>query len=649
MRSLPIAPLLPRPPKLPPNLEAGKPAEITAAALLSALAFFGVLVVLPRQALAQSDSDETVPVAFEADKVRFDPKLRGLGASGHVRVDQSPFHLTSDELKLRRVGIGVELEGEGKLAFCDCPQAALAVRFSGATVAPPHDVILHDPVLEVLGVPLAWAPAVWLRSPAQFGLLPPDIAWRGEDGFFAGGGLHIPWSKGDAERGIDLRGGGYVKGGVAVEMAARTATTSTRLRWDRFHGDDGLAIAAFGSTAIVARTGGMDSVAWDVSALRGNRAVQAATDVGAAAQPFDRAQGEAQWRWGGWTFASGVRAAARRGGDWLDFGVGGPTLTARLSDAIAGAGAYDVTFEGGQLAGAGLGATSFARSDAGALLATRMGPFGTSLVARALGGVANDVAHFGMDGAAQARMAISLPLARSYPSPDATDPWVHTTEPHLEVAAGASRDSGVLMPVGRLTPIPDGWAWVVGGGWANVVGRWGARTTAELDETLGVVGDDRHAVPALRARGSVDAPWLGLGAELARVVGSLQAGGALLANLRLGPASGLHVATHVAQRDGIDPILARALVDPSLEPPTGFLAARGWTGGARAALPLGSRVTAQGGADVDMGARELVAALGSLELHDPCRCVILRATAAHRIGRGGLDVWVSVDLPPTAR
>jgi hypothetical protein len=48
---------------------------------------------------------------------------------------------------------------------------------------------------------------------------------------------------------------------------------------------------------------------------------------------------------------------------------------------------------------------------------------------------------------------------------------------------------------------------------------------------------------------------------------------------------------------------------------------------------------------VDLDAGELVAALGSLELHDPCNCVVVRATAAHRIGRGGVDAWVSVDLP----
>ena len=42
---------------------------------------------------------------------------------------------------------------------------------------------------------------------------------------------------------------------------------------------------------------------------------------------------------------------------------------------------------------------------------------------------------------------------------------------------------------------------------------------------------------------------------------------------------------------------------------------------------------------------QLVAAVGALELHDPCGCVVVRATAAHRIGRDGVDVWLTVDLP----
>jgi hypothetical protein len=238
-------------------------------------------------------------------------------------------------------------------------------------------------------------------------------------------------------------------------------------------------------------------------------------------------------------------------------------------------------------------------------------------------------------------------MTRGYASADDGDPWKHRTEPRLEVAAVATHAAGVLVtPAGRGMTAPSGVAWIAGGGWSNAVARWGSRAAAELDAAAGAVGNDRLAYPALRARASMSGPWVGLFADLGRVVTSPGGeGGALVTGARLGPSQGLHVAAHVAERDGIDPVLARALADAPLEPSSGFLAAPGWTGGARLGVPLGARVTTRAGADVDLVARELVAAIGSLELHDPCNCVILRASAAHRIGRDGVDIWVSVDLP----
>jgi hypothetical protein len=139
--------------------------------------------------------------------VRFDGRTRALVVSGRVRVDQPPFFFTGDSLELRRVPIGVELRGHGAVGLCPCLGTPLAVRFSQATVAPPHDVFLQNPVLEVFGVPIAWLPIFWLRSPGRVGLLPPEVAWRGGDGLFAGGGVHLPWVQGDMQRGLDSRFG----------------------------------------------------------------------------------------------------------------------------------------------------------------------------------------------------------------------------------------------------------------------------------------------------------------------------------------------------------------------------------------------------------------------------------------------------------
>ncbi len=621
----------------------------TALACLSA-----AILARPAPAHAQETLEPAnLPVAFSADELHLDTRLQALDATGHVRVDQPPFHLSSESLQLWRVPIGVQLDGSGKLAFCPCLGAPLAIRFTGATVAPPHDVILRNPVLEVFGIPLAWAPVFWLRSPGRVGLLPPDVAWRGADGFFAGGGVHVPWRNGDAAHGFDLRAGAYFDGGAVVDGRLWTSATDTHVRWDDLRGNAGLAIEAHGATAI-ANGDRVDSVAWEVDALRGARAVQATTDLDAAAKPFDRATAQAAWRPDGWIIGSQIRAVALRGSFVLDDGVVGPVLDVRRAGAIGNAGAYDATVEGGQVAGGGFGATSFARAEGGALLATRLGAAGASLALRGLGDVADDGVREGVDGVAQLRAALTLPLASEYASEDASDPWVHRTEPRLEAAVVAAHTDGVLVvPAGRGAPDSTGeeTAWITAVGWTNTVGRSGSRAGMDIDVAGGTIGDDDSVRPLLRAVATIGGPWVALRADFARVlqVASLDAGapsgGAFIASARLGPESGLHVAAHAAERDGVDPYVARALVDVPFEAASGFLAAPGWTGGAGVGIPFGPRITARGGADVDLDAGELVAALGSLELHDPCNCVVVRATAAHRIGREGIDAWVSVDLP----
>lgn len=584
-------------------------------------------------------------VSFEAETVHLDGPSQRLDVSGHVRVDEPPFHLTSPALTLLRLPVGVKLEGQGRVSFCPCLGTPLAVRFSEATVAPPHDLILKDPVLELFGVPLAWLPVVWLRSAGRVGLLPPDLEWRGRDGFFAGAGVHVPWRNGDVSEGISIRAGGYVEGGVAVETALLTNTTSTRIRWDRLRGEDGLSIAARGST-VSADDQPHESVAWRLSALRGARSVASTTDVGAAAQPFDRGAAQASWSGAGWTLASGVRTVIARGGELSQLGAGGPVITARRSEAIADVGAYDMTLEGGQVAGAGFGATSFLRGEAGAFAATRVGPIGAHLAVRGAGDLASDPVHASADGTAQARFSIDLPMARSYASGEALDPWVHTTEPRVEGAIVASHLGRELVPAGRGVFFPDGSGWVASIGWDNTVTRTSSRASADFQTAAGLAGTAQRTLPLVRARLSLEGPWAAFDADFARVFASEdEVGGVLISRARVGPALGLNVSAHVAERDHLDPQIARSLADPVLEPASGFLLSSGWSGGARVGLPLGSRVALRGGADADFLARSLVAAIAAVEVHDPCDCVVVRLSGAHRIGRSGVDVWLSIELP----
>ncbi len=610
-----------------------------------AAAGFAFVVLQLDQAAWADDPRWSSDVSFEADTVRLDGPSHSMDVSGHVRVDEPPFYLTSPALKLWRLPIGVRLEGPGLLSFCPCLGTPLAVRFSAATVAPPHDLVLKDPVLELFGVPIAWVPLLWLRSAGRVGLLPPDLEWRGRDGFFAGAGLHVPWRYGDLVQGLSIRAGAYVDGGVAVETALVTTGTSTRIRWDRFRSDDGVSIDARGSTASVEDEAG-PSASWRLNALRGGRSVVSTTDVGAAAQPFDRAEAQASWIGSGWTFGSGVRTVAVRGGDLAELGVGGPVIAVRRSEALAGAGAYDVTLEGGQLSGAGLGAITFVRGATGIFIAGRAGPLGAHVVFRGAGDVAADRAHESEEGTAEGRLVLDLPLARSYASGEALDPWVHVTEPRLEAAALASHFDDALVPMGRGVLFPEGLGGVVAAGWDNRVMRASSRAGADLEAVTGVAVTAQKSLPLVRVRVDLEGPWTALHGDFARALApAADAGGALISSARLGPASGLSLNVHVAERDRVDPSMARALLDPALEPESGFMSSSGWSGGARASVPIGSRVTLRGGADVDLEARSLVAALAGVEVHDPCNCLVARLNGAHRLGRGGVDIWLSIDLP----
>ncbi len=603
------------------------------------------MVVAAGMTAAGEARAEAPPVDLRADDVVFDARQKELDLTGNVRVDSSPFHLSSDRLRVWRSSRGVVVKGRGKLAFCPCLGTPLTVGFKGATVAPPGDLVLESPRLELYGIPVFWAPFFWLRSPARFGLLPPDVAYRGGDGFFLGEGLHLPWNPGDEKDGVDVRGGGYFNGGFAGELRLRTPASATRVRVDDLRGDFGLEVDARGAST--ADREGEPSAAWNVDMYRGARAVTATTELDAASRVFDRAGAEMAWRGGGFTFASGLAASSVRGDALERLGAAGPRVSAERSEALGSLGAYDASIEGGSYAGAGAPTLSYARARGGALLATRLGAVGASFSARGTADAAAVTSTEGYDAAGSARGELTLPLGRAYPSSRPDDPWLHRIEPRVAVSALASRGDdlfGYLPSAGGVR----GGAWVGEAGVSTALGRWGARDGFEASGALGTVGDDVTARPVARWRASASGRLIGLGAEGAHVLVDAK-GYALSARGRLGDLESLYLAMNVAGRQGVDPVMARALTDAPLEPSSGFLATEGWTGGARLGVPWGRYVTTQGGVDADLTAGEVLAARGSIELRDRCGCLAVRAMGAGRVGRPGVDVWITIDLAPGSR
>jgi hypothetical protein len=588
-----------------------------------------------------------------ADQVSFEARDRALELSGNVRIDGPPFHLRSDRIRLVRTKYGLEIDGKGTLAFCPCLGTPLTIDFDHAIVAPPGDVVISHPTLRVYDVPVFYLPYFWLRSDEKIGLLPPDIAYRGADGMFVGGGVHLPWKAHGEKQSLDLRGGAYLFDGFVADARLRTPTSFTKIRYDRLPSqstDDGVLVDSRG--AMQSKELG---VAWDVDAIRGKRGVLATTELDAAAKPWDRAAAEGALRMGPVIVAQGVRIVTRRGGGAPDVDAAGPYTSMRVAGAAASGVTYDATIEGGALRTSGLAASlgaptpetlSFARAEIGALAATSIGPLAASLTARGAGDVAAQSQREGGDRAAQARAHLGVPLARRFG--DAPDPLLHVIEPFAEAAVLHAHGDGLLeIAPGRGSSVIDGTAPITEVGVTTSLGHWARRDAFELGVAGGAAYGSNDAPapirPLVRARTAASIAWLGLSGESAWVA-TTPSGLATIGRARLGALDGVRLLANVASRSGIDPVLARLLSDAPLEPPTGLLALAGTTGGASLVVPWSRLLTTSLGADGDATNRELVAARAGIELRDRCQCVTLRANAAHRIGRSGVDVWLAFDF-----
>ena len=622
---------------------------------------FGLVVLLaPRALLARApdvDEDPThEPDPFDleaeafgtrglvrtrADTVSFDTKERSLELSGDVRIDAAPFHLRSERIRLSRTKWGIEADGGGRLAFCPCLGTPLTIEFERAIVAPPGELILQKPKLELYGVPIMYLPWFWLRSAEKIGVLPPDLAYRGHDGFYAGEGVHLPWKERGARESLDLRGGGYFVGGFVADARLLTPAGATKVRWDRLRGDDGLQVDARGAT---------ESVAWDTDVLRGRRAVVMTSDLDAAAKPYDRASGAAAASFGPLLTQAGYRAVTRRGGDLERIDTTGPFVALRSSGA-ASIVTWDATVEGGALTSLRTSTVSYARGELGGRATTSFGPVATELSARGAGDLVTDADRSGRDAAGAARVRLGLPLARRYEPADLdphdrNDPVLHVIEPFAETGILHAEGDALLGTLpGRGLAAVRGTAPVTDAGFVSTIGRWARRQSVTLGASGGLAyGGDENTSALLRTRGAA-ATWL-VGFDVES--GHTRRGHAVTARARVGPADGLRLHANVAARDRIDPVLARALTDAPLEPAAGFLADTGTTGGARVVVPWTHAVTTSVGADGDANAKELVAIRGGLDLKDRCGCVTLHATGSHRIGREGVDVWITLDFAPSA-
>lgn len=597
----------------------------------------------PSQGSVPVDDDGEYRVDFSAGRVEVDVRLNELQLADDVLVVVDRYRLTADELTLSRSDRGIVVDGYGRVAFCRCEDPPVSVSFSGATVAPPTDLLLEDPALLVGGVPVFWLPYLWLRSPNRAGLLPPRVAYSTEDGFLAGAGVHLPFAQRSF---VDLEAAGYFEGGADVRVRVATPSNALRLRWDHLH-QSMVGVDARG----VAHTPGFTSANYRVDALRGARALEATPILLEAAQRYDRGRAEVGRHHGQAYYGAAAAMTAARGGAIDEFGAWGPTLTLGVGEALWSVGEFDLGTKLWTLDDAAAHSRTRVEQRALARWHARPGPLSLEVEAAGTGGVntlPSGAESFASVGAA---LELGLPLRRRF---GVGDPLLHYVTP-LVGAFGlyelepdrATGSADVIEPDAGDSGGTDARMGQLSGGVRTSFGKWAERSSVQLEGRAGWVKAEARVARLLMGRALAASDFVGAslhGVTDIDAVGQWEA----TARARFGPESSHHLSLYLEGQQDLDARMARAISGDVLssEPPFAWYDAEGLSSGAEMMLKWSRALSTAVGADMDVKASTLLGVRGSLAYRHPCGCLATVAWAGHRLARRGVDAWLTLDLIP---
>jgi hypothetical protein len=553
--------------------------------------------------------------------------------------------LRADALEVKRDRFGVSLKGRTNLAFCPCLDAPLRIAVDAATVSPPSDLFLRNATVRIWSIPVFYTPWAWLRAPDRFGVLPPDVAFRGRDGLRLGLGVNVPLAAGkfrgipdpDAPR-LTVVGGGYTAGGVYGDVAllARAGTLHALLESRGGGGvslDGALRHTAAGTTLLVA-----------TDARIGQRALRLEPELSRSASLWNRSEFSMTTRVGeGAFFGVATKLRDRRG---AEEGKVLGALEAVFAGGLHGpAGGASVTlvpsFFTGDVAGSSLArttATPFLRGhgavDGGTFL-------GGALAGVRVDGQARATAFLVGDGGSAVAHAERIEARATFPLGRRLGGYRARLDPEFAVGAlAAVANPGLagefLQASSALAP--------------SSPGRFSA---AYLRAQLGFsVGDGAGAfrvngggvaVPVQSAGASFVAPFVGAAADR-RLLGlrafatRLPAGGAVFeGGIRLGTLENAHLSLTATQVSGdLSGAVVRAVADRDAV----FVPLRSSTLAGRAGIPLPvsgrARLVAQLFAASDLSRGELLAVGAGLRASDACGCLTVDLRAQQRLGRDGI-------------
>lgn len=652
------------------------------------LAFLLFTFGLPVGVARAEEPDDDDPARWlkeldiEAGGAEADLRLRELDLRDGVKVRLSPYHLRAERIHLSLGKWGVRVKGHGLLTFCPCDSPPVSIGFSGGWAGPPDELIVEDPTLRILGVPVLWLPYLWLRSPRKIGLTTPDVSFRGADGLFLGQGMHLPWGQG-----LEVGAGVYTAGGFAATADLATARTSTLVRFDfRRSGDVGENVPSGAGLALDARGNVGDrfvGLGWDVDAIRGARGLRTTLDLDGLARPYDRAT--AMGHVG--PVRVGVDAIDTRGAplDALAFVRPWVGLAGSIAHGTLGGSNGSISF--GPRWVRDRGTESIADASWATTLAGFLGIAQWEATARIDARAARAGGEAPLSGGrveaivGEARLETSLPFAKALALDSAAGgpPVLHVIEPVLRASGLGARANGErtalagfigapafaeqahtagLFTIGSRTRIGSMY-----GGIAPGRDPWIGRLSAEVSAGTLIMEDRRDVVGAAEVawttrnvRGGstlIDLRGAGARAFDERTIGWLGAGRLRWDYSRDGFGAELRGAAR-----GDLPVLAGwalfgADMAPRLTTATG-LVAPGTTAGIGAALPVIRGFRLAGDVDVYgpssaslFEESRLIDVRGTLRYRHPCGCFRLAVRGGKIVGREGIDVFASFELART--
>lgn len=593
-------------------------------------------------------------LTFSAGRVEADAALTDVTLEKDVDVRYGRYRLRGDRLRVRGGAGEVRFDGDAHLALCPCADPPLTFGAAGGRFQPPGDLFLRAPRIEIGGRPVFALPFLWLRAPDQVGLLPPILALRGPDGLLLGGGVHLPLRAAGGEvRAIDLSAAGFSAGGMEMGAAVRTPEGRARAVVDLVHGTR-VVLDARGAAP---DRGGPLALAWDLDAIRGDRARDATVELGAAARPFDTGAAEASLRGGaggaGIVAGGGVVLRALRGEGPI---VLGPRASLAAGGPIGRVGSWSADAGAAALANAtASGATPIARAAAAAEIDERLGPVALRAMSAARARYAGTMdAGAAREEAIAARAELSLPIVRTFAA-GGGPPIAHWITPTL-LLRGALADvrGDFFAPIdGQIPPA----SWIAAAGITTAVGRY-AGPALRLDARAGASGNAAGDVqPLLHAHLGADGRLAAVAVDAAAIGAprdraDLPRGYSLVARVHLGGdmLPGLRIDAGV--QGGAGAGRARAIASGAWAALPGdelaYLAQPGITTGAEIFVPWSRAVRTTARADVDLTAGSILAVRGVAEYHHSCGCLGVILMGAHRMGRGGIDLTATVDVVPAA-